>query len=438
MEEGEDWRLVSNLTTSETVRSLQQTLARKSKSEPTFRFYALYDKVYRKDVLEEAWKRVRANKGSSGVDGITLEAIEESGVEGYLTTLQEELKSYRYQPQALKRVWIPKTGGGKRALAIPTVKDRVAQQAARMIIEPIFEPHFSDQSYGFRPNRGAHQAVEEVIKLMNWGLVEVMETDIQDCFGSIPHGELLETLAKRIVDGKMLRLIKLWLKARIMEEGETKSSNTGTPQGGVISPLLANVYLDKLDQMWKEKGMDKKHNAHLVRYADDLVILTNQGTRVPREYLKWILGKLNLKAHPKKTRELKAQESHFDFLGYNFRKRENPKTGKWFTLAQPSIKAQRSLRGKLKRMTSSSPRPIGEVVHEINPVVRGWVNYFRLGNSSRVFGKIRGYTMKRVRRSLRRQQGRHGYGWQTIPNDFFYGSLGLFCDYHVSWSGRTI
>ena len=425
-----------SLATSDSVQELQRTLAGKSKSSPGCRFYSLYDKVYRTDVLREAWRRVKANGGSSGSDGVTLGDVAKLGVEAFLSRLQEELKTGRYKPTPLRRVYIPKANGKKRPLSIPTVKDRVIQQAVRMVIEPLFEVHFSPSSYGFRPKRGAHDAVREVVKLLNWGLVHVVETDIEDCFGSIPHHRLMERLAARIADGRVLGLIRAWLRCGVMEDGAVRSQTAGTPQGGVISPLLANVYLDALDQRWSRQAMTRREgaNAHLVRYADDLVVLTDKSTEPPSRLLMETLRRLELRAHPAKTRVLDTREDDFDFLGFNFRKAVNPKSGKSFPLVLPSRKAQAALREKLRGVTAPYvQKQIGEVVREMDPILRGWVNYFRVAHSARVFTKVRGYANCRLRRYLRRRQKRHGYGWKNVPNEFFYGPLGLFYDYRVSW-----
>lgn len=421
-------------TSAQSVLELQTALARKSKSNPNFRFYSLYDKVWRKDVLKEAWRKVRANKGGAGVDQVTLAEIEQNGVEQFLNGLQVELRLQNYKPQPLRRVYIPKANGKLRPLSIPTVKDRVVQQAVKMVIEPIYEALFFPNSFGFRPNRGAQQAVEWVDKLLRWQLDQVIETDIEDCFGSIPHRGLMKRMAQRIADGRILGLIRQWLRCGVMEEGRVRSRVSGTPQGGVISPLLANVYLDGLDRIWWKKGMYNRRgcNAHLIRYADDLVILTDQGTREPWRLLEETLREMGLKMNPQKTRVLNAREDDFDFLGFNFRKVINPATGKSFALIQPSRKAQQALKIKLRDMTSpQAAKKVSAVVQEINPVIRGWVNYFRVGHSSAVFGKVRDYTLRRVRRYVRRRQGRPGYGWKNLPNEFFYGTLGLFYDYHV-------
>lgn len=425
-----------SLTTSEKVRDLQLKLAGRSKSRPQLRFFSLYDEVCRKEVLWEAWQRVKANGGSSGVDGVTVEMIKATGEQEYLRALWKELLAKQYKAGPLRRVWIPKANGKQRPLGIPSVKDRIVQQAVRLVIEPIYEARFSESSFGFRPGRGCHQAVEEVAKYLNWGPVNVVEADIVDCFGSIPHRRLMKAVALRIADGSILRLIRQWLKCGVMEAGQFKETTAGTPQGGVISPLLANIYLDALDKLWEKRKMNSRfgHNAHLVRYADDLVILTNNSPDAPEALLRETLGRLDLKPHPEKTRVLNAKESHFDFLGFNFRQRKNPKTGKWFCLRQPSRKAQKNLREKVREVTS--PRilaRLGEVVQKrVNPIVRGWVNYFRIGNSRKVFRKIRHFVLGRILRFIRRRQGRSGFAWERFSSDFIYGKLGLFYDYGVA------
>jgi len=424
-----------SLSTSDNVLELQRTLAGKSKLEPARRFHSLYDKVYRQDVLCEAWRRVRMNRGSSGIDGETIGAIETSGVGVFLGNLAEELRMKSYRPVPLRRVYIPKGNGGKRPLGIPTIKDRVVQQAVRIVMEPVFEVHFSEVSYGFRPGRGCHQAVKEVEKFLNWGLSKVVEADIIDCFGSIPYNRLMKAVAARISDGAILRLVRMWLKCGVMEDGIMRSTVSGTPQGGVISPLLANIYLDELDRAWRLKRMSARggSNAHLVRYADDLVILTDKNPQEPYKVLMEILRGMELKPHPVKTRVLDARNENFDFLGFNFGKKKNPKTGRWFALVLPSRKAQMSLREKVRKITAPCvQKKLGAVITEdVNPVVRGWVNYFRIGHSSRTFNKIRNFVLCRMRRYIRRKQKRPGYGWKKLDNGFFYGTLGLFYDYHV-------
>ena len=423
---------MNNLTTSDNVRELQRKLYLKSKKENNFRFYSLYDKVCRRDVLNEAWKRVKANKGTSGIDGETIKELKNRETE-FLQEIQDELIAKIYKAEAVKRVWIPKRNGKLRPLGIPTVKDRVIQMAVKIVVEPIFEAGFEGFSYGFRPKRNAHQAVAEVKKYLNWGLVNVVDADIDDFFGTIDHGKLIEMVSGRIVDKNILKLIKQWLESGIMEEGKVRKNTTGTPQGGAISPLLANVYLNELDRYWKKKDYSNRDgmNAHMVRYADDLVIFTNKGLEKPVLELKNKLQELGLSLNTEKTRTLSADSGNFDFLGFNFRKAWNRDKTKKFPLMRPSHRAEMSVKIKIRDITKIRPVKVSEIVYEINPVLRGWVNYFRVGNSKSSFSKIRHYTVKKVRRFIRKKQGRDGYGWNNLSSNFLYGDLGLYYDYNI-------
>ena len=421
------------LPTPNKVRELQRKLYLKSKAEKKFRFYSLYDKVCKLDVLEEAWKQVRTNKGACGVDDETIGMIEATGVESFLKQLQNELVRKTYQPQAVKRVWIPKADGSRRPLGIPTVKDRLVQTAVKTVIEPIFEADFQNCSYGFRPKRSTHQAVKEVVKFLNWGLVNVVDADISDYFNNISHQKLLELVSERIADGQILWLIKQWLECEVLENGKTRNQITGTPQGGVISPLLANIYLNVLDSNWQMKNYSERKglNAHLIRYADDLLILTNKRATEPMRLLESELKQLGLELNSKKTRIISAEETTFDFLGFSFRKRLNREKTKRVAFFFPSAKAQKVIRAKVKEITRNKPVKVSEVVKELNPVLRGWVNYFQIGNSTTTFNKIREYTGMKVRGFIRRRQVKHGYGWKEITSDFLYGKLGLYYNWRV-------
>ena len=423
------------LPTPSSVRELQRKLYLKSKAEKEYCFYSLYDKVCRLNVLKEAWKQVRENKGACGVDDETIGMIEATGVESFLKQLQKELISKTYQPQLVKRVWIPKADGSQRPLGIPTVKDRVVQSAVKIMIEPIFEADFQNCSFGFRPKRSTHQAVKEVVKFLNWGLVNAVDADISDFFNNILHKRLLELVAERIVDRQILWLIKQWLKCEVLEEGKIRRQITGTPQGGVISPLLANIYLNVLDRNWQRKNYpDRKGlDAHLIRYADDLLILTSKSAAVPLQLLESELKQLGLELNKEKTRIISADKGNFDFLGFNFGKVLNRKKKK-FTLVVPSAKAQKVIRAKIKGITQNRPVKISEVVEKLNPVLRGWVNYFRIGNSARVFNKIKRYADIKVRGFIRRRQVKNGYGWKEITSEFLYGTLGLYCDWRVVYA----
>ena len=424
---------MGNLKTIDKVQELQRKLYLKAKSEPNLRFYALYDKIYRMDVLNRAWQKVKSNHGSPGIDGRTIKDIEEAGVDDFLKRIQQELRTKEYRPQPAKRVYIPKSrqGSGLRPLSIPTIKDRVVQMALKLVIEPIFEVDFEDNSYGYRPRRSAQQAALEIRKYLNYGLTKVIDADLEDCFGSIPHRELLDMIARRIVDGKVLRLIKLFLKAGVMEEGKIKKDGTGTPQGGVISPLLANIYLDQMDKGWKPLNKF----ARLIRYADDLVILTRYNAEKLLPQLQQLTAKLKLRLNPEKTRIVNAEGESFDFLGYSFKKAPNLKKTKKVAYFWPSQKAERAMKEKVRKITNPArPIKVEQVVRELNPVIRGWVNYFRIGNSSKKFDKIRLYTAGKVRKFMNRRGNRSGYGFKKYPDNYLYNELGLYRNYRLNWT----
>jgi len=312
------------LKTPEQIRELQRKLYRKAKQEKEYRFYLLYDKVYRLDILNHAYRLIKANKGAPGIDGETFERIEEreGGAERYLEEIAGELKRKDYKPQAVRRAYIPKAAGGKRPLGIPVIKDRVVQMAVKIVIEPIFEADFQDNSYGFRPKRNAHHAVDDIKEHLFTGKIDVIDADISKYFDTIPHDRLMQLVAIRIVDKHMLKLIKMWLKAPIVEEREDgkkeyKGNDKGTPQGGVISPLLANIYLNVLDTLWVIKKVQEKLGARLVRYADDSVILCRGNADRILKGVKTVLSDLGLTMNEEKTRVVDARQESFNFLGFS-------------------------------------------------------------------------------------------------------------------------
>ena len=363
----EDQEIAEMLVTPVKIRTLQRKLYAKAKQEPGYRFYALYDKVYRADILQHAYNLARSNKGAPGIDGVSFAAIEaEEGVEQFLTGLAEEVKNRTYRPMPVRRVMIPKPDGNQRPLGIPTIRDRVVQMAVKLIIEPIFEADFCDCSYGFRPKRSAHNAVDDVADALHKGHCHVIDADLSKYFDTIPHAKLMAVVAERIVDGGILRLIKQWLKAPVVEKGENgkdrisggKGNRRGTPQGGVISPLLANLYLHLVDRIWGRHGLEEKYSARLVRYADDMVLLCARETERPLSMLKYLLERLGLKLNETKTQIVNAREESFGFLGFEIRIRRNLHSGKSYPHVQPGKRAVKRIKAKLTELTGRNLTPI--------------------------------------------------------------------------------
>lgn len=412
----------------EKVRVFQRKIYLSAKADNKRKFGILYDKVCRKDILRVAWYYVKNNKGSAGIDDLTIKEIEDKGVQNFLDEIQVQLKSKKYQPKAVKRVYIPKANGKKRPLGIPTVKDRVVQTAVKIVIEPIFEAVFQDFSYGFRPKRSANQAIREIYKYLNFGCEWVIDADLKGYFDTIPHDKLLLLVKERVIDKSVIKLLSLWLEAGIMEDNQVRSNILGTPQGGVISPLLANIYLNALDRYWTNNRLaERGQDAHLIRYADDFVILCSNNPKKYYNYAKRRISKLGLTLNEDKTRIVHASEG-FDFLGYTLRKGKSLKTGKYKTYYYPSRKSMKAIKGKIKDITQHGQHlKLSEVVEKLNPILRGWANYFKSGNSKQHFKSIDNYVTYNLTIMLRKKYKKPVKGWREHLPAWYYDYFGLAC-----------
>jgi RNA-directed DNA polymerase len=424
-----------SLATPIAIRSLQRKLYRKAKAEPAFRFYLLYDKIHREDVLRHAYALARANAGAPGVDGMTFAAVEAVGLERWLAGLREELVSKTYRPDPVRRVMIPKPNGAdERPLGIPTIRDRVVQTAVKLVLEPIFEADFEDSAYGYRPVRGAVAAVKEVHRLICRGYTDVVDADLSRYFDSIPHADLMKSVARRAVDRHVLRLIKMWLRAPIEERdgdgkrriGGGKSNTRGTPQGGVASPLLANIYMNRFLKYWRLTNRGEAFCARVIAYADDFVILSRGRADEALAWTKVVMMRLGLTLNETKTSLKDARQERFDFLGYSFGSHRYKENGRWYLSASPSKKSVRRFKTKVGNLlVPGNNDPWPEVRDTLNSSLIGWSNYFCHGTRRSAFRSIDRYVYERVRDFLARRHKVAGRGTRRFSCDIVYGELGL-------------
>jgi len=425
-----------NLTTPASVQKLQTALHAKAKESPNFRFYALYDKVYRKDVLAFAYECCKANGGAAGVDGQTFEDIEAYGTERWLDELAQELKSRTYRPLPVRRVYIPKPDGKQRPLGVPAIRDRAAEMAAVLVLEPIFEADLQPEQYAYRRDRSALDAVRRVHKLINTGHGEIVDADLSSYFDTLPHCHLLKSVARRVVDGAMLHLIKMWLEAPVEETDErgnkhrstrNRDEGRGTPQGSPISPLLSNLYMRRFVLGWKKLGYEKRLKAYIVNYADDLVICCREKAEEALATMRDMMTKLKLTVNEKKTRVCKLPEEKFDFLGYTFGRCYSTKTGRAYLGTTPSTKRVQRICASISEETGRNKTTLDAkvVVKKLNQMLNGWANYFCLGPVSKAYRAVDQHTRKRLRQWLCIKHKVRWPGKKRFPTASFYQVLGL-------------
>jgi RNA-directed DNA polymerase len=422
-----------SLATPEKIQTLQRKLCLKAKREPNFRFYALYDKVYRTDILAHAYAMARANRGAPGVDEVRFEDIEAYGRERFLVELRRELQDRRYRPDAVLRVMIPKANGGQRPLGITTIRDRVVQAAVKLLLEPIFEADFTDNAYGYRPARCAEDAVRAVHRTLMAGYTEVVDADLSKYFDTIPHASLLKSVARRVSDGAMLHLIKMWLKTPVQEDSDNgkltrrRTGNRGTPQGGVLSPLLANVYMRRFLKVWELRGNDLRFGCRVVNYADDFVILCRSSAAVALAEARDILTRIGLTLNEDKTRICRAWDEPFDFLGYSFGVQYSFGSGGPYLAAFPAKRSTRRLKEKLRRMVGHhmSWQSAENIVQDVNRVVNGWLNYFSYGTLWKTYSILERFLQRRTRSWLVHKHRVGNRGERRFPASHIYDTMGL-------------
>jgi len=423
-----------SLETPDKIRNLQRKLYCKAKAEPAFRFYLLYDKICREDILRHAYALARANAGAPGVDGVNFKQIDASGVEVWLAGLREELVSKTYRPDPVRRVTIPKPGGGERPLGIPTIRDRVVQTAAKIVLEPIFEADFEDSAYGYRPRRSAVDAVKETHRLICRGYTDVVDADVSKYFDTIPHSDLLKSVARRIVDRHVLWLIKLWLKVPVEErDGDGtrrvsggKSNSCGTPQGGVASPLLANIYMNRFLKHWRLSKRGEAFRAHVISYADDFVILSRGRAEEALTWTKAVMMKLGLTLNEAKTSVKNARKESFDFLGYTLGPQRYRKDGHWYLGASPSKKSVQRVKTKIGDVLKPGNMGAWPTVRDrLNRLLIGWSAYFGYGTRLQAYRAIDHYVYDGVRHFLVRRHNVQGRGTRRFSRADVFGELGV-------------
>jgi RNA-directed DNA polymerase len=423
-----------SLQTPSKIRTLQRKLYRKAKEKPEYRFYLLYDKICREDILAHAYELAKAHKGAPGVDGQTFEGIEAQGRERWLAGIRDELCTKRYKPQPVRRVMIPKPGGGERPLGIPSIRDRVVQTAAKLVLEPIFEADLEPCAYGYRPKRSAQDAIRKVHKLLCAGYTDVVDADLSKYFDTIPHCQLMQSVARRIVDRDVLHLVKMWLKAPVEERDEKgnrrmmggRRNSCGTPQGGVASPLLANLYMNRFLKYWQITGRGNAFQAQVVNYADDFVILSRRHAVEARDWTRKVMTRLGLTLNETKTKLRNARQESFDFLGYTFGPQRFRKDGHWYLGARPSKKSVARLRRKVGEVLVAGNKGTWlEVSDRLNSILRGWSSYFRYGTRLQAYRAVDNHVAERVRHFLKQRHHVRTRGTRPWTNDTVFGPLGV-------------